>query len=292
MQIRTRFLALLATLALMAPAYADYCEHTRQLLDSAPTDGVTRVELNVLAGSLEIRPSTQAEVSFKGRICTDEAQWLDRVELEIERVDGTLILTLVTPGRDNDFDADYLYVDVQFALPQDLPLAVRDSSGYIDARDIAIVEVDDSSGDIRIDNLRSDIKIDDSSGDIEIRNSLGSVEVSDSSGDIELNDIEGSVHVRRDSSGDIKIDTVKQFVTITQDSSGSIDIRRVTQDVEIGSDGSGDIRVREVEGKVSVGRDGSGTIRADDIAGDFELRAKGSGSVRTSSIGGQTLIPQ
>jgi DUF4097 and DUF4098 domain-containing protein YvlB len=149
----------------------------------------------------------------------------------VERDGRTLELTVIIPYNDDNFDADYAYIDVNLAIPVGLPTIVRDSSGDILINAVSVTRIGDSSGNIRVDENRTSLEINDSSGRVEVRDLQGNLEVSDSSGDIDIRAVTGMVHIPRDSSGDI-------------------DIQDTGADVEIGSDGSGGIKIRNVKGGV------------------------------------------
>lgn len=282
---------LLATL-LSSTAAADRCEYERFESVTRDLDSVKSIELNALAGELEIQSQTSKELTVNGRICTDSEKYVDRIELEVEQLDERLIVTVIMPHRDSFWDPDYAYVDLEVMLPADMPIHVRDSSGDIVMRGVSVVSVNDSSGKIKGTDLKSDTKIEDSSGDVIIRGLEGSITVTDSSGDVDLSDVQGNVEIIADGSGAIDINTTEGFVKIGQDGSGDIDIDKAGGNVTVNSDGSGNIQISHVQGHVHIGTDGSGGINISDVSGNFVVDAKGSGNIRTKRIGGNVSTPR
>jgi DUF4097 and DUF4098 domain-containing protein YvlB len=275
-----------------ASVMAGRCSATKTIEEELSMQGVSLLKVNVLAGYLEITPSTDQAIHFSGRTCSDEEEWLQRMILDVERNDQILELTVIIPYDDSDFDASYAYMDIDLKIPENLPTEIRDSSGDINTEKVSITSIDDSSGNIRVRDNNTSLIIRDSSGSIEVRELRGDLEITDSSGDIDIFDIKGKVTIPRDSSGDIDIETVTGTVVVGRDGSGDIDIQDVKSDVDIGSDGSGSIKIREVEGTVTIGSDGSGTIDIADISGDLLIKAKGSGNLHTHAVKGEISLPR
>jgi len=229
--------------------------------------------LNALAGSLDITGHNTDKIVFRGKACADALHFLDRINLDIVAEDSELTLTAIIPYNDDDFDTAYAYMDIELSLPEDLTIAIKDSSGNISIEDAQISLIDDNSGEIDVRDSSGDLVIKDSSGDINIRDHRGHITLTDSSGDIDLSGITGDVTIPGDSAGEIDIDTVSGFVRIDNDSSGDIEIESVGKDVTIGNDGSGRVRVAHV-------------------GGDFILESKGSGNVKTREVQGIVYLPR
>ncbi|MCB1645250.1 MAG: DUF4097 family beta strand repeat protein [Pseudomonadales bacterium] len=286
-------LFLLMTATFSAATAFGYCDASRTIRESFAAGDYTSVELNALAGGLEVRGRSGSDViEFEGHACTDEDRYLDRLTLDIDRQDGVLKLTVIIPYNAPDFHADYATMDVILTLPADLPVSVRDSSGDLSIENAATTLIDDSSGDIRVRNARADLTILDSSGDINVRNNLGAIEIEDSSGDIYLRDTAGKVTIHRDSSGSIEITGTGADVAVENDGSGEIEIDETRGNVTIGNAGSGDITIRDAGGDVVVESHGSGHLRVENVNGALTVEHKGSGGIRTSGIGGQIRLPE
>lgn len=133
------------------------------------------------------------------------------------------------------------YVDVTIFVPSSMTMDIEDSSGDARVENIAGLSFRDDSGDLEIEGIGGNVFIADKSGDIDIRGVAGDVELDDRSGDIEIDDVDGDVDLD-DRSGDIEVDDVSGTVTVS-DRSGDITIDNAG-DVDIVSDGSGDVTIR------------------------------------------------
>ena len=241
-------------------ASADWCKFEKDIdltLDLSASDVLA---ITAAAGDLEIvgvSGSDQAVIS--GRVCASKEAWMEESEVS------------TSSGRHAEINVDlpdinggwsltgnsYVSLDLHVEVPEELALEVKDSSGDMLLKNIAAVQLQDSSGEIKIENARGPISIRDSSGDIDIDEAAGDLTIeADSSGDIYANDISGSVLVIRDSSGDIRISHVSDSVVVERDSSG-------------------DIRVNDIGGDFRVLKDGSGGIHSSDVRGEIQLPHEG-----------------
>ena len=268
------------------------CHETKSITHTFPASGIRKLKINALAGRLDLTGVASDEIIINATACSDERQYVDKMSIDIDESSGMLDLTVIIPYTDNDWSAGYAYMDIDVTVPRALEMEIKDSSGDLSAKDVTLTTIDDSSGDIRLENVSGDLGIRDSSGDIRVRGLEGNLLVGDSSGLLDIRDITGNVDIPHDSSGDIEIDTVSGLVTIKRDGSGSIEIENVLRDVTIGSDGSGDIRISQVSGSVIIGADGSGNVRVSQVSGDFLFDSKGSGNIRTKDIKGKTEVPR
>ncbi len=281
-----------ATLAALPYTASASCEASEMHRHSFEMSSFEAVEMNALAGRLDIMGTDGDRMVFEGRACSNHERWLEDMTLDIEDSGDELVLTVIIPYDRPDFDARYAHMDITLKLPHTMPISLRDSSGDILVQEASVTSIQDSSGDIRVENAQGSLDIEDSSGDIDVRLTSGSVSVKDSSGNISLKGVGGDVVIPRDSSGEIEIEDVGGAVIIERDSSGSIEVETVAGSVEIGSDGGGGIDISDVEGSVSIGSDGSGLVRVRDVAGDFTLLAKGSGDIRVSRVEGTVTTPR
>lgn len=273
-------------------AFADFCFKSKIIELDFDAGSFEEVELKALAGDLEVTASDDGAIHFWGKVCTDSAKHLDMIDLDVLTSDSKLTLIAVIPYHQDDFDPSIATMDIELSLPETQGLRLRDSSGDMTVTGVSVLSIEDSSGDIRVRNGRTNLSMRDSSGEIDVRGVKGSVTVSDSSGSIELSKISGDVDIPGDSSGDVEISHVDGTVRIDRDGSGDIDIDAVGEDVLIGSDGSGDIDIEDVQGRVKIEADGSGAVRVEGVAGDFELGNKGAGEIRTSGVQGNITTPR
>jgi hypothetical protein len=286
-----KFLLILTSLLLSQAILAARCEEQKDINLTFPAASFNELRLNALAGDLHIEAGDVGQIKIEGIACSDEAEALDRMDIDVVENGSILELTVIIPYHERDWDADYAHIDLYLEVPASLVNLVRDSSGDFAAEGVTLARLEDSSGDIRLRNTRGELSLRDSSGDITIRGHAGELSIEDSSGDIDVSDISGSIVVERDSSGDIEIEQVSGLVTILQDSSGDIEIEEVGKSVIVAADGGGSIRIQEVRGSVEIGADGSGNVTVKSIDGDFTVLTKGSGDIRTSAVKGNINIP-
>jgi len=181
---------------------------------------------------------------------------LAATDLVLRRLDDRLQVFVEMPDISGETESrwrnEYAVMDVRVELPDTVAVIVHDSSGGMILRNLAQVEVIDSSGDIEIDQVAGPVLIpQDSSGDIDIRGV-------------------GEVTIQIDSSGEIYVEDA-DAVTIANDTSGGITLRRIQGDVLIGNDASGGISVESVGGSFIVENDTSGGIRYREVAGQVSI---------------------
>jgi len=241
-------------------AIADWCKFEKDIDLSLNVSDSDTLAIYAAAGDLEIvgtSDSDQAVIS--GKACASKQSWLDESELETS-TGANARITVNLPDTSGGWSLtgnSYAYMDLHIKVPQGLELEVKDSSGDMMLKNIASVNLQDSSGDIEIEGAR------------------GSVTISDSSGDIDIEEAEGDVTIESDSSGDINASDINGSVLVMKDSSGDIDVAHVSDNVVVERDSSGDISANDVGGDFRVLKDGSGGIRTDNIKGDIQIPEKG-----------------
>ncbi len=270
---------------------ANSCEATKSIDIDIPAEGLAMVEIRALAGEFDVGPTDDMVVHIRGIACTDETKHLDQMDIKVLQEDGKLRVFTVIPHHLETFNPEHASIDLNVTLPARLPLSIQDTSGDLFIRDVSIVSIEDSSGNIDFVGGLASLSVRDSSGEVKIRKLEGSLTITDSSGDMELDDIAGDVLIPADSSGEIDIRRVTGRVEIDQDGSGDISIDTTGGDVKIGNDGSGDIELEDIAGNAIIERDGSGEIIARRIKGNFEVVSKGDGSIITDAISGELRLP-
>jgi DUF4097 and DUF4098 domain-containing protein YvlB len=264
--------ALLAC-TLAVPAHANDCKHsTHRTANSAGPD-IKRVVLEAGAGDLTVRGGDSSDVKVDGKACASSDELLADIRLEIRREGDTVYVRTVLPeisGIVFGF-ARYAYMDVSVDVPKTASVELDDSSGDMHVSNVRRASITDSSGDQTLEHVAGDLDVADSSGEIRISDVSGGLRLRDSSGDVDVNGVQGDVVVTVDSSGDLDISHVTGGVHIISDSSGDIEISDVKRDVTIDDDSSGGITVRDVAGNFTVGSDGSGGIHYDRVAGTVRV---------------------
>lgn len=269
MSLRSLLIAVVLVLpACMSLPGTGSLDHSAPRSATVDAEGAERVLVDAGAGDLEVvGQSDLNEVRAEGTARTSREEDLDEVQIEAQRNGSDVVITATFP----DDSRGRTQLDFTVEVPQDLAADIEDSSGDLTIDNLAgpTLDVDDSSGDMTIQVDGSTTSIEDSSGDLELRDA-GSTEISDSSGDIEVYDSSGTLTLN-DSSGDILGRTVGGNVEVTEDSSGDIRLQEIAGNVHILEDSSGDIVVKQVAGDFTVDDDGSGDIRYEDVAGSITI---------------------
>jgi len=237
-------------------------------LDAA---GATKVVITAGAGELKVsgeRGRTQLQAN--GQACGSTQALVDQIQLASRRDGGMLIIQAIPPKSGM---SDGAALDLTVMLPDTLEVSIEDSSGDLVLQNVQSAVLTDSSGDLEVRDVAGDLTINDSSGEIEIARVAGNLSVNDSSGDVEIEAVKGAVRIPVDSSGSIQIKNAGSVHIIT-DSSGDISIEQVQGDVLVDNDSSGDIVVADIGGKFTVSNDGSGSIRLQHVAGAVSLPSR------------------
>ncbi len=258
-----RFWSILLTFLLIyqfsTEASADWCKYEKEFDLTLDLSSSEVLAINAAAGDLEVRGVAGTDKAvIHGKLCVSKKNWLD--EAEIQTVSGARAEINVklpdTSGGWSFLGNNYALLDLEIELPQDLALEVKDSSGDAVFKNIGAINLQDSSGDIEIENATGPVSVKDSSGDINITNISNSVTVLDSSGDINVDHVAGNFTVIADSSGDINATDIDGTVLVKKDSSGDITVKRIGGDFRVLADGSGSIRAHDVQGKIQTPNDG------------------------------------
>ncbi|RKX17140.1 MAG: hypothetical protein DRP51_11375 [Candidatus Zixiibacteriota bacterium] len=292
-------------------AFADY-EDTQILSLSA--DGIEELQIDCGAGYLQIKGvdglatiEVEAEIYIEGMRKSKAQDFIeDNMNLSLRERGKTARLNSNFDNSGFSFGLFTGYrsagINLTINVPKNMILDIDDGSGDIIIEDIENeIEIDDGSGDIEIENvidrlditdgsgdlrltdIEGDIRLNDGSGELIFDNIKGNIDIDDGSGDIEFEKIIGSIELD-DGSGEIDATGIEGDFFI-DDGSGNIDIRDVTGDVEI-DDSSGDMEIVKIGGTVIV-EDGSGSIRIDDVRGDVEIIDDDSGRCRITNVDGR-----
>ena len=258
-----RFWAILLAVLLICQfsteASADYCKFEKKIETILDLSGSERLLISSLAGDLDIvGVSGSRQAVIHARACVSQESWLEQLEvITTPGKEARIAVSLPdTDGGWTSFGNSYALVDLRIEVPEDLALDIRDSSGDMLLKNIAAVNIIDSSGDI------------------EVEDALGTVSVEDTSGDIEIDGAAGDVTIESDSSGDIDIRDVNASVLVVSDSSGDIEVTRVSGNFVVERDSSGDISAAQIDGDFRVLKDGSGGISLDGVKGDVDIPEK------------------
>jgi len=240
-------------------ASADWCKYEKEIDLTLDVSGSDVLAISAAAGDLEVRGVSDSDKAvIHGKVCVSKQAWLE--DANIETISGKRAQINVNlpdnPGGWSLFGNNYATLDLEIELPQNIALEVKDSSGDATFRHIAAMQLQDSSGDIEIEDASGPLSIKDSSGDIEIEHVGSTVSIRDSSGDIEVDRVAGNFTIEADSSGDIRASNIDGTVLVKKDSSGDISVKTVGGDFRVLADGSGSIRSHDVQGEIETPKDG------------------------------------
>lgn len=206
---------------------------------SLSADGIEKLEIDCGSGfcyvtgddslrSIEV----QAEIIVEGRREREAEEYIEEnVKLELRKQGNKAVLTSQFDDRFRIINFRQRVINLTVRMPRNMDL-----------------NIDDGSGELRIEQISGRVQIDDGSGELVMRDIQGDVSIDDGSGTIEVSDVAGNLFVD-DGSGTIEINNVGKNVEVS-DGSGSIYIDGVGGDVIIKDDGSGSLHIQNVKGRV------------------------------------------
>ena len=212
-------------------------EKTERLSLSA--DGIDSLEIDCGSGFLYVTGDeslrsieVEAEIIVKGKRDKDIEDYVkNNIKLELKRQGNKAVLTSLFKNKFPNFNFRTRVINLTVKMPKNMELEVDDGSGEVKIEHIdGNLRVDDGSGEITVLDILGDVSIDDGSGTVDVRNVTGNVTIDDGSGTIKINDIGKNVKVS-DGSGSIYIDTVAGDVIIKEEGSGSCNIKNVSGNV-------------------------------------------------------------
>lgn len=127
--------------------------------------------------------------------------------------------------------------------------------------------------------VKTEVNVENSSGNVQVENIDESVTVEASSGNVDIKDVKGRLRAEA-SSGNVYISDVKGNVT-SETSSGRQTISDIDGDLESKAS-SGSIRVSEVKGRMEL-ETSSGEIKLDDVKGKLKAKST-SGGISGSEV--------
>lgn len=194
---------------------------------------INRIAVNVDSGNLRVQPAedgqlrVERQIRYWGRQKPDQHSQL--VNNDTLRLDGC--------GQN-------CTIDYEVRIPRDFPISGRLGSGNARINGAGDVTLDDDSGNLHLERVRS-AKLRAGSGAVSIQDSQGMAEAHSDSGSVRLSGIGGPSDIQA-GSGSVRADELRGSVKASVDS-GSISLNSVVpNDIEARSgSGSVDIRVPE-----------------------------------------------
>ena len=245
----------------------------------------TKVKIIARAGSLRIegRPDV-SQVRVGGIGCARSKDVLDGIELVAENTGDQIFIRTI-------FRRSAGSLDMAIEVPATLLVDLDDSTGDLELQNLASLELVDGAGEIQISGILGSATLKDGKGNMIITGVGGTLSIDDVSGFIVASSIGQDVIIEDDSEGDITISDIEGRVLIKEDGSGDIDIRNIGGDATIIFDGSQDIIATNVGGNFTVHEDLGGDITARDIKGDFVVLQDRSGEVLYDGVKGAVSLP-
>lgn len=233
MKSKITFLALFVFCISIAFAF----EKTERMSLSA--EGIDKLVIDCGSGFLYITGEeslksieVEAEIVVKGKSEKDIEDYVENyVKLELKKQGNKAVLASMFKNQFPRINFRTRVINLTVRVPKNMG-----------------VEVDDGSGEVKIEHIDGNLQIDDGSGEIEVRDILGDVDIDDGSGTVDVRNVTGNVSID-DGSGTIKVSDIGKNVKVS-DGSGSIYIDGVVGDVIIKDDGSGGVSIKNVSGRV------------------------------------------
>lgn len=231
------------------------------VLASAELEAENIKEVRIEGSFVDVYVKNGDRVYFKGEIngSGDEGDY--RFDTDIEG--STLVIKVLREKSSNSWKGYSMKESrIDLTIIDGVALDIDNSSGDIYVANLRASEsrIEATSGDISLRSVVANLRVETSSGDIDIDELIGDSEIESTSGDQELSNIKGNIETRA-SSGDIDVINFNGLVDITA-TSGDIDI----------NGGVGRLRVQTSSGNID-GRDieliGDADFKA--TSGDIEI---------------------
>jgi hypothetical protein len=241
--------------------------------------GIARIDIDMPAGDIKISRSQtdRIEVVFKNEIFagnkSEAEEFNEECEYKAEASGDMIKITVDLPGHPGNskgllhrlLTGDW-EDNVHFYL-------------WVSVPDGKVIELNSSSADLEVSQLKLDLNVRGSSSDITLKGTEGNVTCDLSSGDADVFDHKGQINIDGRSS-DIQVDGLDGDISM-RTSSGDGRIFDATGSVEAYSS-SGDWRINNVGKDLDV-RTSSGDIYVDGVAGSVRAEAS-SGDIRLNAL--------
>lgn len=209
------------------------------------TPGDVSLRLGLASADLDVSTWELAatEIEIEGRRDDEVTRALveeTRIELH-ERGDGHLVVVDEPRQRFGGFRLRGPQVRIRIRCPHGAGLAVAGGSTDVNAvGTLGVVEIKTSSGDVRLETVRS-ARITSASGDLWVERATERLSATTASGDAHVGRVDGELGLNT-VSGDANVD----------DARGGATVQSVSGDVRLGCVGGGDIRVQTVSGDATI----------------------------------------
>jgi hypothetical protein len=293
-------IVLLAGAALAAASFsaaaAEPCRYSAPRNAEIDAAGLKSLSVEIGPDDLTIQGQPGlAKIVVHGTACASDEKWLQNIKIETARHGDTASVV----ARDGDhgitfslFGGSYAYLKLDVRVPPSLAVKLNEGSGDADARNLAALDVELGSGDLKVNGVAGEFALSVGSGDVVARD-VGSFALSRvGSGDVNVDGVNGDAHAGSVGSGDFGLRNVKGSASIGSVSSGDVKLAHVGANVTVGSVGSGDVDIVQAGGNVRIDSVGSGDVDANGVGGDLSVGAMGSGDIRHHGVKGKVSIPR
>ncbi len=146
------------TLLVLGPATAmasdDGCKLRADRAAGVDAKGVEKVVIRAGAGDMKVVGRSNAtRIEARGVACAGKQEMLDAAQISVRREGNVVIVETALPQYEDGWtwkNNDYAYIDLGIALPSSLPVEAMDSSGDAGFEDLKSLELQDSSGDLKL----------------------------------------------------------------------------------------------------------------------------------------------
>ena len=233
---------------------------SQNILAKAELEAENVDEVRIEGSFVDIFVNKGERVYFKGKITGSGDEGDYRFETDI--VGKTLVIR-VERQRDRSWK-NYRITESRIGLTivDGVKLDIDNSSGDVNVANLraSTSKIEASSGDITLRSIIANLEVETSSGDIDIDGLTGDSEIESTSGDQDIYNSKGDIQTRA-SSGDITISGFK----------GEIEVQATSGDVEIRK-GVGSIRARTSSGNIDgYGIELNDNCYFDATSGDIEI---------------------
>jgi hypothetical protein len=159
--------------------------------------------------------------------------------------------------------------DFVVTVPRGTKVTGENGSGDLSISGVSGVDAKSRSGKIELDDVTGDVKLDLTSGDVEIGSLTGTLDVKANSGDIKASGLKGGPVQVETSSGDIELQLAEANDVRAKGTSGDIEVTAPSGSYKV----STDTRSGEVDNELGNDANGSHTIDATTVSGDIDLSA-------------------
>src|SRR5688572_28314450 len=138
----------------LAWGWGEHCKFEAERAAAIESKGVEKVVIRAGAGDLHVTGRADAlRIAARGKACAPKQELLDRAQITVRREGNVVYIETDLPQNAPDAgwnDNEYATIDLGIALPKDLPVEAVDSSGDSVFEGLKALQVNDSSGDLRV----------------------------------------------------------------------------------------------------------------------------------------------